>query len=212
MISKGCRHCGSRLQSRMFSIWKWHFNTKQSSVRFVIHPNSSNSWEKSFHQIQLSDLISRSPPPMMTTPPTPMVYSPPPSPMSTTPTSITRWTQFPARESFLKLSIIMIWFPPQHDNDVKQPIDKHLRCHKVSRSQWKRGSGYYEKCVDIWHTQILKRFVSTKNTWFYIWLPFISQDVCMVLSPVPPGGHSYSDHRNPSPRWSIQIPNQICWK
>ena len=159
-----------------------------------------------------SQIKSRSPPPMMTTPPTPMVYSPPPSPMSTTPTSITRWTQFPARESFLKLSIIMIWFPPQHDNDVKQPIDKHLRCHKVSRSQWKRGSGYYEKCVDIWHTQILKRFVSTKNTWFYIWLPFISQDVCMVLSPVPPGGHSYSDHRNPSPRWSIQIPNQICWK
>merc|ERR1719471_962582 len=27
-----------------------------------------------------------------------------------------------------------------------------------------------------------------------------AQDVCMVLSPVPPGGHSYSDHRNASPR------------
>ena len=37
LTSKGCRHSGSRLQSRMFSIWKWHFNTKQSSVSIVIY-------------------------------------------------------------------------------------------------------------------------------------------------------------------------------
>ena len=56
MISQGCRHSGSRLQSWMFSIWKWHFNTKQSSVSIVIYLFQTGPshllWAKSVHHFQ----------------------------------------------------------------------------------------------------------------------------------------------------------------